>query len=46
MPKLMLLLGYFIIGHPNWKGATIEVYVTLEDVEAEKDLERMNELID
>ncbi len=44
--NLMILLGYIILGHPEWKHSEIELYVALEKDEMSKQITQLNQLID
>ncbi len=43
--NLMILLGYILIGHPEWKGAEIRIFVALAASELETGAERLSSLI-
>ena len=44
--NLMILLSYIIIGHPDWKGCEIEICAAFQDKELNKEVNRLNKLID
>ena len=44
--NLMILLAYIIMGHPEWNGCSIELFAAFEDIELNKEIKRLNELID
>jgi len=44
--NLMILLAYILIGHPEWKGCEIELFAAFEDTELNKEVKRLNDLID
>ncbi|MFC1848703.1 amino acid permease [candidate division CSSED10-310 bacterium] len=44
--NLMILLGYIIIGHREWKGATIDIFASYDERELKKQVGRLNTLID
>ena len=43
--NLMILLGYILIGHPEWKGAEIRIFAALAADELETGAQRLNDLI-
>ncbi|MCP4311605.1 MAG: amino acid permease [Bacteroidetes bacterium] len=43
--NLMILLGYIILGHPEWKVGIINIYVLYRPEEAEKKRDELKELI-
>ena len=43
--NLMILLAYILIGHPEWKGAEIRVFVAGDEVGVEARADRLAELI-
>ncbi len=43
--NLMILLGYIISGHPEWKNSDIELYAAFNQVSMEHEVERLSELI-
>ena len=43
--NLMILLGYILIGHPEWKGAEIRIFAALVADELETGAQRLNDLI-
>jgi amino acid transporter len=44
--SLMILLSYIIIGHPEWKDCEITLFAAFEDQELNKQIRRLNQLID
>ncbi len=44
--NLMILLGFIILGHPDWKKANIKIFNICNEDEAEKIQRRMHELIE
>jgi amino acid transporter len=44
--NLMILLSYIIIGHTEWRGCEIELYAAFEEKEVNKEINRLNSLID
>lgn len=42
----MILLGFIILGHPDWKKANIKIFNICNEDEAEKIQRRMHELIE
>jgi len=44
--NLMILLAYIIMGHPEWKGSEIELFAAFENNEMNKEIKRLNQLID
>lgn len=42
---LMLLLAYIIVGHPEWKRASIRLFVCSETKNAEREADRLSTLI-
>lgn len=44
--NLMILLAYIIMGHPEWKGCEIEIFATFEEKDLNKEVKRLNTLID
>jgi len=42
----MILLAYIIIGHPEWKGCEIELFAAFEENILNKEIKRLNDLID
>jgi len=44
--NLMILMAYIMIGHPEWKGCEIELFGAFEDKMLNKEVKRLNELID
>ena len=43
--NLMILLGYILAGHPEWKGATIELFAAFPEDHLQKGIEQLNALI-
>lgn len=43
--NLMILLGYIISGHADWKGSNIELYAAFNQESMEQETARLNELI-
>jgi amino acid transporter len=44
--NLMILLGYIIMGHPDWSEAEISLFAAFEETELNKEIKKLNELID
>jgi amino acid transporter len=44
--NLMILLAYILLGHPEWEGGEIDLYVAFEEKELNKEVLRLNKLID
>jgi hypothetical protein len=44
--NLMILLAYILLGHPEWSGGEIELNVAFEKKELNKEVLRLNRLID
>jgi hypothetical protein len=44
--NLMILLAYIILGHPEWKKGNIELYTAFEQKSLNKEVSRLNSLID
>jgi amino acid transporter len=44
--NLMILLAYILMGHPEWKGSEIELFVAFEQRELNKEVQKLNRLID
>jgi hypothetical protein len=44
--NLMILLAYILLGHPEWDGGEIDLYVAFEKKELNKEVLRLNKLID
>jgi len=44
--NLMVLLGYILVGHPEWKGAEIELFAAFPEEEIADGIARLNRLID
>jgi amino acid transporter len=43
--NLMILLGYIILGHPEWKEGIIKIFASYQPEEADKKKEELKELI-
>ncbi|MDA3822502.1 MAG: hypothetical protein PF450_07845 [Bacteroidales bacterium] len=43
--NLMILLGYILLGHPDWKHAIIKIFALYEESEMERKLIQIKELI-
>ena len=43
--NLMILLAYILAGHPEWKGAEIQLFAAFPDDEIQTGIERLNALI-
>ena len=43
--NLMILLGYIISGHPEWKHSEIELYAAFNQQKMEQEVDRLSELI-
>jgi len=43
--NLMILLAYIIIGHPEWKGAEIQLYAAFDEAELVSGVAHLNDLI-
>ena len=43
--NLMILLGYIISGHPEWKRSKIELFAAFNHASMEQEVERLNKLI-
>jgi hypothetical protein len=43
---MMILLAYIIMGHPNWDGSEINLYVAFSERNIDKEVRRLNRLID
>ena len=43
--SMMILLAYILIGHPEWKGAEIDLFAAFPEEEGEGALKRLHELI-
>ena len=41
----MILLGYIISGHPEWKRSKIELFAAFNHASMEQEVERLNKLI-
>ena len=44
--NLMILLGYIIVGHPEWKRATIKIFAIFPEETIEEERERLSILIE
>jgi len=44
--NLMILLGYIIIGHTEWRGAEIELFAAFESHKLDNQVKQLNRLID
>ncbi len=44
--NLMIILSFILLGHPDWKGADIKIFLTAKKSEEEAVKERMNHLIE
>jgi hypothetical protein len=44
--NFMILLGYIIMGHPEWADCEIQLFAAFEEGELNKQLKRLNGLID
>jgi len=44
--NLMIILAYIIMGHPDWKGCQIALFAAFEEKELNKEVKRLNDLID
>jgi amino acid transporter len=44
--NLMILLAYILMGHPEWKGSEIELFVAFEQRELNREVQKLNRLID
>jgi hypothetical protein len=44
--NLMILIAYILLGHPEWNGGEIDLYVAFEKKELNKEVLRLNRLID
>jgi len=44
--NLMILLSYILMGHPDWKECEIELFATFEEKELNKEVKKLNDLID
>jgi amino acid transporter len=44
--NLMILLAYILLGHPDWEGGEIDLNVAFEKKELNKEVLRLNRLID
>jgi len=44
--NLMILLGYIIMGHPEWRDAEIKLFAAFEEKELNREINQLNRLID
>lgn len=44
--NLLILMAYIIMGHPDWKGCEIELFAAFEEKELNKEIKKLNDLID
>ena len=44
--NLMILLGYIISGHPEWRGGKIELFAAFESHKLDNQVKQLNQLID
>jgi amino acid transporter len=44
--NMMILLAYILMGHPEWKGSEIELFAAFEQRELNKEVQKLNRLID
>lgn len=44
--NFMILLAYIMIGHPDWKGCEIELYVAFDSKDINTEIKQLNVLID
>ena len=44
--NLLILLAYILMGHPQWKGCEIELFAAFEEKELNKEVKKLNDLID
>lgn len=44
--NLMILLAYIIMGHPDWKGCSIQLFGTFESKDLDHQVQRLTSLID
>jgi amino acid transporter len=44
--NLMILLAYIIMGHPEWSGSEIEIFGAFQSAQLDKEVKKLNELID
>lgn len=44
--NFMILLSYIILGHPEWKEGEIEIFAAFEKKELNKEVSKLNDLID
>lgn len=44
--NLMILLAYILMGHPEWKGCEIDIFAAYFEEDADKQMQRLNRLID
>ncbi|UCE19344.1 MAG: amino acid permease [Gemmatimonadota bacterium] len=44
--NLMILLAYILMGHPEWKGCDIEIFAAFKNEEMDKEVAKLNQLIE
>jgi hypothetical protein len=44
--NLLILLAYIIMGHPDWNKCEIELFAAFEEKELNKEVKKLNDLID
>ena len=44
--NLMILLSYILMGHPEWKGSEIKIFAAFYEEEMNKEVNKLNRLID
>ncbi|RMF57152.1 MAG: amino acid permease, partial [Calditrichaeota bacterium] len=44
--NLMILLGYIIMGHPEWKDCEIELYAAFDEAHMERQVRQLYQMID
>lgn len=44
--NLLILLAYIIMGHSDWKGCEIEIFAAFQEKELNKEVRKLNDLID
>ena len=44
--NMMILLAYIIMGHPDWKGCEIDLLVAFDEKNLDKEVRRLNRLIE
>jgi len=44
--NFMILLAYILIGHPQWKGCEIQLFAAFQGRELNKEVDKLNQLID